>query len=276
LSVSITRDDGKLTHPRTEMPQRRQRATKPSLNRSKPIRSWSKAFGGASAAKSAKPAKSAKSAKSAETAKSGKAANGTVADGVRLGYRVIDDYLKKGQEAAQTLGGAGGDTLKAASTEVQRLTQRMFQYASDLASAWMELVQTMTATGLAADGASTKNGVPPPAARGEQAPAPGREPASDPSDQPCAVSLEIESLLRRRAIDQPVEVQPLSSNVLGAPQITGVSIEARPKAGRVLVRVRVPPTQSAGVYRGLIIDRNTNLPCGTLAIRVGPGGTTSA
>lgn len=266
------------------MPQRRQRATKPSLNRSKPIRSWSKAFGGASAAKSAKPAKSAKSAKSAETAKSGKAANGTVADGVRLGYRVIDDYLKKGQEAAQTLGGAGGDTLKAASTEVQRLTQRMFQYASDLASAWMELVQTMTATGLAADGASTKNGVPPPAARGEQAPAPGREPASDPSDQPCAVSLEIESLLptettidlRRRAIDQPVEVQPLSSNVLGAPQITGVSIEARPKAGRVLVRVRVPPTQSAGVYRGLIIDRNTNLPCGTLAIRVGPGGTTSA
>ena len=263
------------------MPQRRQRATKPSLNRSKPIRSWSKAFGGAPASTSNK---STKSAKSPDAAKTAKTANGTVADGVRLGYRVIDDYLKKGQEAAQTLGGAGGETLKAASSEVQRLTQRMFQYASDLASAWMELVQTMTATGLANDEASTKNGAQRPAAREEQAPAPGRQAPSDPSDQPCAVSLEIESPLptettidlRRRAIDHPVEVQPLSSNDPGSPRITGISIEALPKVGRVLVRVRVPPKQPAGVYRGLFIDRSTNLPCGTLAIRVGPARARSA
>jgi hypothetical protein len=263
------------------MPQRNQRAKRPSLNRSKPIRSWSKAFGGSSASKSAK---APKSAKGPEPAKSSETANGMVADGVRLGYRVIDDYLKKGQEAAQSLGGAGGETLKAASTEVQRLTQRMFQYASDLASAWMELVQTMTATGLANDEAATKNGAPRPATRGEQAAPPGREAGSDPSDQPCPVSLEIDSPLptettidlRRRAIDQPVDVQALSSDDPGAPRITGISIAALPKAGRVRVRVRVPPTQPAGVYRGLIIDRNTNLPCGTLAIRVGPAGESPA
>jgi hypothetical protein len=259
------------------MPQRNQRAKKPPLNRSKPIRSWSKAFGAGSASKAAKAPKSAKGPEAAKTSQTG---NGPVADGVRLGYRVIDDYLKKGQEAAQTLGGAGGETLKAASTEVQRLTQRMFQYASDLASAWMELVQTMTATGLANEEASAKNGAPGPAARAEQAAPAEREAASDSSDLPCAVSLEIESPLptettidlRRRAIDRPVDVQALSSDDPAAPRITGISIAALPKAGRVLVRVRVPPTQPAGVYRGLIIDRSTNLPCGTLAIRVGPAG----
>ena len=275
------------------MPQRSQRAKKPVLNRSKPIRSWSKAFGGASASKTAKAANATKptnatnAAKKARTTKSAASAtspNGSVTDGVRLGYRVIDDYLKKGQEAAQSLGGAGGETLKAASTEVQRLTQRMFQYASDLASAWMELVQTMTATGLANGEASAKNGAPRPAAGGVEAAPQERQPTADPADQPCAVSLEIESSqptettvdLRRRAIDQPVDVQPLSSDDLAAPRITGVSITALAKAGRVLVRVRVPPTQPAGVYRGLIIDRSSNLPCGTLAIRVGTAGASSA
>ena len=266
------------------MPKHSQRAKKPVLNRSKPIRSWSKAFGGASAAKTAKAANTTRTTKSAKSTQSAASANGTVADGVRLGYRVIDDYLKKGQEAAQSLGGAGGDTLKAASTEVQRLTQRMFQYASDLASAWMELVQTMTATGLANGEASAKNGEPRPAAGGEEAAPQERQPAGDSADQPCAVSLEIESSqptettidLRRRAIDQPADVQPLSSDDPAAPRITGVSIAALPKAGRVLVRVRVPPTQPTGVYRGLIIDRTSNLPCGTLAIRVGTAGASSA
>jgi hypothetical protein len=269
------------------MPKRSQRATKPVLIRSKPIRSWSKAFGGVAASNTAKAANTTKTTKTAKTTKAGQSstsASGSVTDGVRLGYRVIDDYLKKGQEAAQSLGGAGGETLKAASTEVQRLTQRMFQYASDLASAWMELVQTMTVTGLASGEASAKNGAPRSATVGEEAAPQAREPVANPADQPCAVSLEIESPLptettidlRRRAIDQPVDVQPLSSDDLAAPRITGISIVALPKAGRVLVRVRVPPTQPSGVYRGLIIDRSSNLPCGTLAIRVGIAGASSA
>jgi hypothetical protein len=271
------------------MPNSRQRAQKPSLKRSKPIRSWSKAFGAGSAPKSAKaPAKAPTEASAkAQTEASTKASRGTVADGVRLGYQVIDDYLAKGQEAARTLGGAGGETLKAASTEVQRLTQRMFQYASDLASAWMELVQTMTANGMAANGVASngmaneetaaKDGTPPGTGRVKQAAAPVRETASDPADLPCAVSLEIDSPLptettvdlRRRAIDRPVDVQPLASDDPASPRITAVSIEPLPKAGRVLVRLRVPPKQPPGLYRGLIIDRASNLPCGTLALRVG-------
>jgi hypothetical protein len=249
------------------MPERRQRAQKPSLKRDKPIRSWSKAFGGTSAGKTAR------------------APNTRVSDGVRLGYQVIDDYLTKGQEAARTLGGAGGETLKAASTEVQRLTQRMFQYASDLASAWMELVQTMTATGLANQDAGDKADRPRAAARDKQAAsAPARAEVSDPADQPCAVSLEIDSPLptettielRRRAIEQPIEVQALVSDDPKAPRLTGISIKPLPKTGRVLVRLRVPPKQPVGLYRGLIIDRATNLPCGTVAVRIGTVGAPSA
>src|SRR6185369_1550706 len=115
----------------------RKRVKKPALKRHQPIRTWSKVFA------DARPAKSAKSPKKVEPAKGAKEA---VADGVRLGYQVIDDYLTKGQEAARSMGGVGGETLKAASGEVQRRTERMFQSASDLASAWMELLQTMTAT----------------------------------------------------------------------------------------------------------------------------------
>jgi hypothetical protein len=268
------------------MPTTRKRAQKPSLKRSKPIRSWSKAFGGA-----------------ASTAKSAKTVNGTVADGVRLGYRVIDDYLTKGQEAARSLGGAGGETLKAASTEVQRLTQRMFQYASDLAGAWMELVQTMTANGLASEEAARKNGeargstrvAAPERASAAQPRSGGRAAAGRPdaaeaaevadvSDLPCLVSLEIDSPmptettvdLRRRALQQPLEVQPLASDGPKSARIGGVSISALPRVGRALVRIRVPPKQPPGLYRGLIIDRDTNLPCGTLAIRVGGSGATSA
>jgi hypothetical protein len=252
------------------MPTSRKRAKKPSLKRDKPIRSWSKVFGEPPAAKSAKSAKSPA---------------GTVADGVRLGYQVIDDYLTKGQEAARNIGGVGGETLKAASGEVQRLTQRMLQYASDLASAWMELLQTMTTTSFANEEATAAaKPSPGPGRRSEKQPPAAAQAQPDASDQPCSVSLEIESPLptettvdlRRRAIAAPVDVQPLSSDDPRAPRIIGVTIEPLQAAGRVLVRLRVPPAQPTGLYRGLIIERATNLPCGTMAIRVGASGGVSS
>jgi hypothetical protein len=241
----------------------------------------------------------------------GQAPGGAVADGVRLGYSVIDEYLKRGQQAAKNVA-AGGSPLKGASNELQQLTERMFKYASDLASAWMDLLQAMTTNGLAqrqaseeaaqaeaaqaaeaperanghgangkANGktngkqnnkAGTEAAVPAPASQGAAA-APAR-PAAAGEPRPVAVEIdasqpvEVMLDLRPAAGELALEVTELRAKDPTAAPLAGVTVATAADPPRTIARVSVPHGQPPGLYTGLVLDAATNLPCGTLAVRV--------
>ena len=235
---------------------------------------------------------------------------------MRLGYSVIEDYLKRGQQAAKGMA-AGGLPFQSASTELQQLTERMFKYASDLASAWVDLLQAMTTTGLAqrqASEQSAQEGAQGARGRGGRRRRGGRErkaseeqdtatgnptgsakhngfgkasaaangaarPRRAPADEPRPLSLEIDAsqpievMLDLRPVVAAValEVTDLRAKEPSSAPLTGVTVTIAADPPRTIARVAVPRGQPPGLYTGLVLDAATNLPCGTLAVRVHAG-----
>jgi hypothetical protein len=213
-----------------------------------------------------------------------------VSRAVELGYSVIEEYIRQGQAFARGAGSQRGPEGPVA-PDPRRLTERMYQYASDLAAVWLEYAQITT-------GQTSLRGTPPGSAPGARPAAPhvggfdiGSDPApAHPSGPPPSgagaperTSLEapgvsIDIVSKRRA-EVTVELKPGSAQaVLSAhdlrlrdpqlPRISGVTVDPKPSENRVVVRLEVPDDRPAGTYTGLIVDAVTNLPQGTLSLRV--------
>jgi len=247
-----------------------ERAKKPRLKRTKPIRSWSGVFEpppeGASVAGS--PA-------------SGPATNGAkaVPEAVQLGYTVIQDYLNEARQEAQRIGGTPRDTRASAGPE--RLTQRLFQYTSDLTNLWLEVLQASTQRDTRRE---PPRGTAGPFVNGYHAePAPSPTPAA-PQGAPV-VSLQSPSvslkLCTSRRVEATIELRPapivgplvaheLRAADPDAPRVQGIELEYRSTENRVHVSIRIPSDLPEGVYSGLFLDRSDNLPRGTLTVTVLP------
>jgi hypothetical protein len=141
------------------------RRTRPSLDRTKPVRSWSAALGTPPAPPPGDAPK--------DDGKPRPRLEDAVARSVELGYRVVDDYIQQGQRAAQRLS-EGKLTAEVLTSEVNDLGGRIARYASDFFGAWVELLE------LAAVGSATRqsaaNGMPA-APAASPAPPPARRPA---------------------------------------------------------------------------------------------------
>src|SRR4030095_690583 len=99
------------------MPDRR---TRPSLDRTKPVRSWSAALG--------TPGIAPQPSTAPEEAKPRPRLEDAVSKSVELGYRVVDDYIQQGQRAAQRLS-EGKLTAEVLTSEVNDLGGRIARYA---------------------------------------------------------------------------------------------------------------------------------------------------
>lgn len=249
------------------------RFKRPELERSEPRRSFSGAFG-----------------------PSPPAAEG-VARGVDLGYRVIDDYLRQGQNFARTLFDRG--TPDASASDPQRLAERMLHYASDLAAAWFEYVRVVgsgaatcppeTGFGCVVPGAVSAAATgradpfdiePPPAGSPIDAtavsPAPtAPEPASGTrialtlaSKQPAEVVID----LKPGSAGSQLSAHDLRARDPALPRISGVLVASDAQSDLVTIEIQVPDDQPAAAYHGIILDEATNLPRGTLSLRVGVRG----
>jgi hypothetical protein len=229
-----------------------ERLRRPTPERTGPIRSWAelaRRSAGPGAAKSAPPAPAQESA-GPEPASEG------APGGANLGYRVIDDYLRQGQETARQIaaglaGGAG------AAGSFQDLSQRLMRDGL----LWLEYVAKLWA---AAD--------PP----GEGRPEPAARPAGGTdgfrvrvrSQAPAEVILD----LRPDAAGRSLGIHPLRCPDPEAPPLAGVGLAAD-DGGRWCVRVHVEDGQPPGVYSGIVYDRRDGTVCGTLAVRLDDGGT---
>jgi len=244
------------------------RAKRPKLERDRPNRSWSTLFGAASAKDQASPANGPGAANRPQD-------RDTLSDSVQLGYRVIEDYLKQSQKVAQTFAPSSsvGGPATGSPEEMQQMAQRVMQYGWDFAGLWMEMWTRMGNTSGFRPPMPGTNMDPTTGAVGAE---PARHgPAPEASPRSAAIFVSVESVLPTMT---SVELLPGQSADLvihalraeghDATPIRDVSIERTNDDARLIVRVVVDADQPPGEYRAQIVEASSNLPRGTLSVRV--------
>lgn len=233
-----------------------ERVKRPSLERRAPIRGWSGLLHAPGA-----------DTNGAADGKESPRADDVIVRSVELGYRVIDDYIKRGQAAARRMqhGTYGaGDMAR----DVQGVAGQLVRSATDLAGAWAEFFALTTRDG---NGAQARNGSSGDAAAEEPTAAPAESVAAAP---PLRIRLAVAAA---RPVETALDLRPVPSDHTvvvhalrgpGAAKITDVRVEAA--GGSAVIRVGVPTDQVAGVYTGLVFDDSTNLPAGEISVVV-PG-----
>ncbi|HEX5749980.1 MAG TPA: hypothetical protein VFZ09_27370 [Archangium sp.] len=252
----------------------RERAKKPEPERTQPIRNWTVLF----------PGTPPRTPPPGAAPPSGEA----VSRGVEMGYRVIEEYLRQGQNVARAMGGPSSGGGAPADDGLQNRMGAMLRSFTDFASLWMELMGRM-----GAGGAGSASSVAPPMGTAGPFPAGAAPAASEPpraeapappvvpepqAVAPLGLTLDIDSPrrvevsleLRPRSSALPLVVHDLRAPEPDKPRITGVEIECLPEEERVVLHLRVAEAHPPGVYSGLIVDERTGLPRGTLTVRIPP------
>jgi hypothetical protein len=199
-----------------------------------------------------------------------------------MGYRVIEEYLRQGQNVARTMGspfvGGGGGP---ADDGLQNRLGAMLRSFSDFASLWMDMMGRVGAGG----GAAPAPGFAPPSGSAGPFPiggaprsheAPKEAPPEPQGAAPLAITLDIESSrrvevsvdLRARSPSLSLVVHDLRAPEPDKPRLTGVKLEGLPDEERVCLHIHVPDDHPPGVYSGLILDARTSLPRGSLSVRI--------
>jgi hypothetical protein len=234
-----------------------QRITKPTPKRTRPVRNISTVVRGSDKGKS-----------------NGKSrANGhaqpAIAQGVKLGYQLVEEYLDAGRSAAASLRESPNEL-----SDSERLAQRLVRYTSEFASVGLELLQALT----------KPPPQPPPTGSAGPFAVPHVSPPSPPSPptQPLAASTPVRwdfELDTRRPLRLSVELdaaQPLRALVAHDLRCSQPDARIRPvelaydhAAQRISARLHVPEDAPAGEYHATLVDPTDNLPRGRLSVRVG-------
>lgn len=244
-----------------------ERAKRPSLDRSTPIRSWNGLV---------RPPETPKGAGDAAEAARTDRVDDVIVRSVELGYRVIDEYVKRGQAAAQRMqhGAYGANDM---ARDAQGIAGQLVRSATDLAGAWAEFFALANGNGNG-QAAPYANGAPAP--NGEEsvsaASPPGPGSAAAPSSAPpwrvrlrVRAARPVETALDLAPIpsDHPVVVHALRAADEGGGRLDEVTVETT--AGVATIVVEIPATQAAGTYTANVFDDATNLPVGTLSVVLG-------
>lgn len=247
----------------------RERIRRPAPERTSPIRKWDGLLGASTPDDSR--TKSSAAAPQAED---------ILARSVELGYRVVDEYLTRGQEAAQRVrhGVYGAEEL---TQDVQSVASQLVRSASDFAGAWVEffaLAGRDTVPAPLGLRAAARESVRPAANGVPESPAPADAGAADATalallrvrlsvtaGRPVETALDVDSVPATHGI---VAHQPRLATD-GSIRIRDVRVEPE-NDGTMRIRVVVPIDQSPGRYTGLVVDDTTNLPAGELTIVVPP------
>jgi hypothetical protein len=193
-----------------------------------------------------------------------------VVQAVKLGYKIADDQILKGQDVARRLRGA---STRSDSGDVGDLVDQGLRLAKQLAVLLVEMTETTT------QAPSILRAVVK-GANEERAPvATPQRPAAHSANNheplgyfvPVAVKstrLTRVSLVLHQKPTQTPDVYPLyCAEDASAKPLLGVSFEALPGTPYVL-KVDVPDDQMAGTYRGYAVNPGDGQPLGTIVIVV--------
>lgn len=238
----------------------RERFRREDPERTEPHRHWSNLYR-SSESFDARDAPGA--AESSDGAKQAESWSDVVSEGVRLGYRVIEEQMKQGQRVAEQISDPGYGPA-AMSGDVREATERMIRYGGDLVALWIEFVNSTMANGdfIRSLGASWQA-----AARGVAVPFP-----ADQGMAPTSISVDVCSIrpvrvtldLKPNAAGRALATHGLRAPEVEKPALTDVTFEAGPDGVLPRLRLRVPEGQPPGLYTGVVVDKRSGELLGTM------------
>lgn len=190
-------------------------------------------------------------------------------------YRLIDEYVRQGQRMAENI------WLPLTGPETDEKSQfkapeRFMRAMSDMTLAWVELMQQFT-TNVQSTPSQAASGGSSPFSAGRVARAESSAAASpDAGPASRALRVAVESRGRVEVSVHLADATTLASLVLTelrpfgvkAPAITGVSLDLASTADAPVLRIRVPDDQPSGAYNGLLVERGSERPRGTVSLLV--------
>ena len=202
------------------------------------------------------------SAKPAPSESPRKAGSGPLAEGVELAYSVIEKYIAEGRQTAESFSSQPYST-RVTNDNLQDVLERMLRLQAEMLPLWIETLATLVKVDPARNG---------------HAPAPDSwpRPNGGKSSETMAVSIEVVS---RRPVQVSVELRPSSDarslvslglNAIDSskPVLTDISFLPDEVPGRIKLRLRIPESQPAGTYSGVVVNRDSGETRGTLSIRI--------
>lgn len=189
--------------------------------------------------------------------------NEPVARAVALGYQVIEDYLRAGREAAAQLSSRQTYNGRVALNGLPELVNMIVRGYSEALPVWVELANSL----LRVEGLRTRD-------EGSV----DRKSSVDDAHEKIASAISIE-LVTTRPVRAKFEMHKASHRMsLVAHGLRAVEADKPPLNDIKFVqsendhpgtlRIFVPASQPAGRYSGVVVDRSTGEPCGTLSVVV--------
>jgi hypothetical protein len=199
-----------------------------------------------------------------------------ITQGVKLGYRVIDEHIRLGRRTAEGLRTAGDRKQKGGTeSDVEELIERVQRVYQDVGALCFDALDVVSRSPALLRWFTRREA-------GDRD-ASGAAPAGDgrgdagPFAAPAPVSVEIASarrvLVSLNLADPAVASRLPLVHALHAcdpafPPLTDIGFRRDPASPGPVLQLRVPDRQPAALYTGVVVDRETNEPRGTLSVRV--------
>lgn len=216
--------------------------------------------------------------------------NQAVADAVRNANKVLTDTVAQGRVAAEQFR-HGDYNVRDVPVDVQIMGMRMIKLARELSETTLNIIEQILrqTTRIPPAPQSGQPGKVPPFPTGK--PANGAPPGSSgapPSSHPAPpaapdntlkLTVKFEGKAKAKALPSPLwkpskptlpsqlSITPMLHLLEEDEPITEVSFEAD-LSGQLIATVTIPKNQSSGIYAGMVVPVNTDVPLGVLSIKI--------
>ncbi len=248
-----------------------QRLRRENPERTTPIRHWSKLYrqddswGLHSPTSQASPS---------QAAPPNGATSDAVSQGVKLGYQVIEEHIRQGQRIAQQFNSRSYN-LSHVGNDVRELAERLVRDSTNLLSLWFNLMTSLANNVDLTKSFSQMTSPPSPPTSNGVAPQQASA-AAEPTSHGTAVSIE---LLASCPTQVTLNLSPKAERLfLATPGLHAMTADTPPLTDLTFIpaldnnpaslRIRIPDQHPPDLYTGVLVDRNTGLPQGTVSVRV--------
>src|SRR5215831_3680173 len=184
-----------------------------------------------------------------------------VAHGVRLGYQVVEEQIREGQRLAERLRQAADLKGVTESEGLGPLVGRALNVYKDLGALCIDAVEALVRSpALLSRVLQSKTEI---------------EQRSDAGvNEVCAVEInsshrtQVTLKLARVSRTSLPHVHALHAPDPAIPPLTNVRFSMEHATGVAMLHVDISAMQSPATYTGVVVDRTTNEPCGTVCIRL--------
>jgi hypothetical protein len=193
-----------------------------------------------------------------------------VSHGVHLGYKIIEEQIQQGRRVAQAVKDQS-HAAGATGNDLPEVAERLLRFYTDLGALCFDLIENLARS-------PVLNGEAFRGAKGESADRAGGA-AEGAGTGAARSSLSVEVIatcptqvsldLRGTMNGSSPSVHALHALDADKPPLRDIRFDLDTAHAFPSVRIVIPPGQPPDTYTGAVIDRGSNLPLGTLCVRIG-------